>query len=78
VEAVTGTCSACGKPCGVQVIDEGVGPYEFWGAHGVDVRLVAVSTCCEAGCGVSVGDVRREDEERRAEWLADLEREEWM
>jgi hypothetical protein len=30
------------------VIDEGIGSYEYWGAKGVDIRLVEVSPCCEA------------------------------
>jgi hypothetical protein len=40
-------CAACLKECGVITIDEGIGHYEYWGAHGVDIRLVDVSDCCE-------------------------------
>jgi hypothetical protein len=29
------------------IVDEGIGHYEYWGAKGVDVRLVEVSPCCE-------------------------------
>ena len=44
----SGYCSDCGQECTVGVIDEGIGSYEYWGAKGVDVRLVEVSDCCEA------------------------------
>jgi hypothetical protein len=42
------TCSECQEECNVVVVDEGIGAYEYWGATGVDIKLVAVSTCCEA------------------------------
>lgn len=29
-------------------VDIGIGPYEYWGAKGNDVRLVEASPCCEA------------------------------
>jgi hypothetical protein len=41
-------CSECKKPCEVELVDDGIGPYEFWGMKGVDRRMVAVSDCCEA------------------------------
>ena len=40
-------CSACRKPCEVKLVDDGIGPYEFWGMKGTDTRMVAVSDCCE-------------------------------
>ncbi len=40
-------CASCLQECGVTTIDEGIGQYEYWGATGVDVRLVEVSDCCE-------------------------------
>ena len=43
-----GICSECGEECIPKVIDSGIGPYEYWGARGVDVRLEEVSPCCEA------------------------------
>lgn len=44
----TGFCSDCGQECVVGVVDEGIGHYEYWGAKGVDIRLVEVSSCCGA------------------------------
>lgn len=44
----SGFCAACGKECVAGYIDEGIGSYEYWGARGVDIRLVEVSDCCEA------------------------------
>lgn len=41
-------CTACKQECEVEVIDEGIGAYEYWGAKGVDIRLVEQSQCCEA------------------------------
>ena len=41
-------CACCLKECNVTTIDEGIGQYEYWGACGVDIRLVDVSDCCEA------------------------------
>ena len=42
------TCTACGQPCTVVTIDNGIGPYEYWGATGFDSQLYDVSNCCEA------------------------------
>lgn len=42
-----GYCASCGKECTAMIVDEGIGHYEYWGAKGVDVRLVEVSPCCE-------------------------------
>lgn len=41
-------CEECGKPCKVVNVDFGIGAYEYWGAKGNDVRIEAVSDCCEA------------------------------
>lgn len=41
-------CEACGKPCSIQVVDYGIGAYEYWGAPGFDIQLCEVSDCCEA------------------------------
>lgn len=40
-------CAHCLQECSVTTIDEGIGHYEYWGATGVDIRLVDVSSCCE-------------------------------
>lgn len=40
-------CGECKKECDWQVLDYGIGGYEFWGARGVDVNLQTVSKCCE-------------------------------
>lgn len=45
---MTGICSACHEPCEVIVVDFGIGPYEYWGATGIDSRPEAVSNCCDA------------------------------
>ena len=39
-------CSYCNQECDVEEVDEGIGSYEYWGATGVDVKMVEVSACC--------------------------------
>lgn len=39
-------CSECHKPCAGEEVDFGIGPYEFWGATGVDSCVMEVSECC--------------------------------
>ena len=41
-------CSSCHRKCNVIIVDEGIGPYEFWGDSGVHHDYRAVSSCCEA------------------------------
>lgn len=41
-------CMHCKQECGFFEIDEGIGVYEYWGAKGVDINMVAYSDCCEA------------------------------
>lgn len=42
-------CHSCGAPNpDTKQIDEGIGPYEFWGATGVHTAWVDVTECCEA------------------------------
>jgi hypothetical protein len=43
-------CKECNHECQVITVDFGIGAYEYWGAHGVDVQLADVSNCCEASC----------------------------
>ena len=43
------TCEECGKETYTKVIDEGIGVTEAWGVRKRDVRLVVVSSCCQAG-----------------------------
>jgi hypothetical protein len=48
-------CGHCGENCNVVEIDEGIGPYEYWGAKSVHHDFVKVSDCChedfhEGGC----------------------------
>lgn len=40
-------CDGCGSTCGLEVIDEGIGGYEFWGARGHHSDLVVYSDCCQ-------------------------------
>lgn len=42
-----GYCRECGKYVQTITEDHGIGPYEFWGARGVDKQLVEV--CPECG-----------------------------
>jgi hypothetical protein len=46
-EFISGWCSECGKECDGKVIDDGIGPYEFWGSKYVDHDYKVVSSCCE-------------------------------
>ena len=41
-------CTHCKRECDTITVDEGIGAYEYWGAKGVDIRLVTYSDCCEA------------------------------
>jgi hypothetical protein len=41
-------CKDCQHECEGELIDVGIGPYEFWGAKGCDSRMSFVSECCEA------------------------------
>ena len=52
-------CVLCGKECEVDIVDEGIGTYEYWGAKGVDIQLVEVSVCC----GEDVTDEPTEEED---------------
>ena len=50
-------CSSCGHECEVVTVDNGIGPYEFWGQRGVHHDYAAGSNCCgepveEGGCSV--------------------------
>jgi len=45
-------CKSCEKECREVQRDFGIGPYEYWGIPGNDVRLEWVSNCCD-------GDVER-------------------
>jgi hypothetical protein len=42
------TCSECGEKCFGHWVDEGIGPFEFWGYKGVDNQWFFVSDCCDA------------------------------
>lgn len=41
-------CGECGKECSARLVDEGIGPFEFWGSRGTHHEYVVVSSCCEA------------------------------
>lgn len=43
-------CEECQEECKVVSEDVGIGPYEFWGIRGVDIRIIPVSDCCGAMC----------------------------
>lgn len=41
-------CNNCDQPCDAVEVDFGIGPYEYWGSRGNDVRKEVVSSCCNA------------------------------
>lgn len=43
-------CSFCRNPCSYKIVNEGIGPYEYWGAPGNDKQLAVVSKCCRERC----------------------------
>ena len=43
-----GYCDDCGLPCFGVKVDEGIGPYEYWGQRGVHHDYVFKSHCCSA------------------------------
>lgn len=43
-----GICDRCGDFVTATVVDEGIGPYEFWGDKGVHHDYVTCSPCCNA------------------------------
>ena len=77
---IPGICEACGEACEAKIEDQGIGPYEFWGQPGNDVRLVAVSSCCEDdvvdedGREITATEILEAAAEDRSEALADMAR----
>lgn len=61
-----GVCTTCGEVCEVIKIDEGIGPYEYWGTTGFHHDWVAASDCCHApalnqyGLKVSVHEIEED------------------
>lgn len=59
-------CDSCGHEVNddeVKIVNDGIGPYEFWGEIGYDYRPAAVSPCCEGelvegGCTLLEDKVR--------------------
>jgi hypothetical protein len=47
-EEKSGVCESCGLPCESQVVDEGIGDYEYWGSKGTHHAYATVSDCCAA------------------------------
>jgi len=43
-----GICDECGIECDSVTVDEGIGPYEYWGSCGVHHNYVDRSPCCHA------------------------------
>jgi len=64
-------CEVCKEECIAKIVDYGIGPYEYWGATGVDSDLHAVSDCCEGFVfrdqeltdKITVDDVKRKSNE---------------
>lgn len=44
----TGICDDCGFACTAELVDVGIGPYEFWGYQGYNQDIRPLSPCCEA------------------------------
>ena len=57
-------CCECKQACVTYMVDEGIGAYEYWGATGVDIQLVAYSSCCDADV---TEDPPEEDEDETAD-----------
>lgn len=49
-------CNECGEMCQPTAVDDGIGPYEFWGAKGNDSNISVVSDCCHAEFSEFFGD----------------------
>ena len=43
-------CSFCHKECFFNLINEGIGHYEYWGAPEYDKQISVVSICCNEHC----------------------------
>ena len=41
-------CLDCGEPANLQLVDFGIGPYEFWGRTGWDRDIQLATDCCES------------------------------
>lgn len=41
-------CCECDEECTPKEIDEGIGPYSFWGQKGHHREMDIISSCCEA------------------------------
>ena len=46
-ELKKGVCKSCGEECTAEIVDFGIGPYEYGSIRAVDVQLSEVSPCCE-------------------------------
>lgn len=51
-------CEECSEPCGLHLVDFGIGMNEFWGVPGNDINVALATTCCD-----SANYKDREDEE---------------
>jgi hypothetical protein len=54
-------CPECGLPCAGKIIDDGIGPGEFWGKPFFDSQMVYVSACCEVEIDSDRDDWEEED-----------------
>jgi len=57
-------CDCCEEECGIAMIDEGIGTYEYWGSKGVDTRMIPVSDCCNETIIDEFGNELTEDDLR--------------
>ena len=76
-----GYCGECGQPCDVDIVDEGIGHYEFWGQVGNHSNLCAESSCCgsnvyeDEACTIEFNS--ETEAQSRAEYEADAKHEAW-
>ena len=48
IDYPTAICNDCGEPCTLGEVDEGIGPYEFWGQQCWQSIMVTRTSCCES------------------------------
>lgn len=58
-DGVSGICESCGMPCDSKTVDDGIGPYEYWGAKGVHHDYYQASDCCGAEIAEGGGKIIR-------------------
>lgn len=55
-------CPNCQEMAEAIIVDNGIGPYEYWGQKGFDSKPEVVSNCCEAYLDIEPHEVEGEPE----------------